>query len=301
MKIKNQKKATILIIYSIFRIFLELFFILYMIGTFRPLFSVPIYLSILFVLYYLYKEVFSNNCINEKVGIKGKMGIIIYIFNIFYSIYILILGCLLYLEGGFSRGHSIPVIIISALFIIPEIFKYNFIEKKEMPNRSKIKMTAYSLLCGAIFFSMSMGGTYLIYLDGLPPPLYTQEDIDNAEIAYVDVKMNGTIEDGELHMYKTWHAGDDYFTLLFRLESSSDTYYKVISDKKLMAGGSVSISGEGINEDNITFKMENKEGWVYFYIYNYLGTLNDFGNYTFKVSSHHLNYQFPDINIPTID
>ena len=301
MKIKNKKNATILIIYSIFRFFLELFFMLYMIGMFRPLFSVPIYFSILFVLYYLYKEVFSNNCINEKVGIKGKMGIIIYIFNIIYSIFVLILGCSLYLEGGFARGHSIPFIIISALFIIPEILKYNYIEKKEMPSRSKIKMTAYSLLCGAIIFSMSMGGTYLIYLDGLPPPLYTQEDIDNAEIAYVDVKMNGTIEDGELHMYKTWHAGDDYFTLLFRLESSSDTYYKVISDKKLMAGGSVSISGEGINEDNITFKMENKEGWVYFYIYNYLGTLNDFGNYTFKVSSHHLNYQFPDINIPTID
>jgi hypothetical protein len=68
-----------------------------------------------------------------------------------------------------------------------------------------------------------------------------------------------------------------------------------------MAGGSVSISGEGIDEDNITFRMENEEGWVYFYIYNYLDTLNDFGNYTFKVSSHHLNYQFPDINIPTID
>ena len=177
----------------------------------------------------------------------------------------------------------------------------SYIEKKEIPSRSRMKMTAYSLLCGAIIFSMSMGGTYLIYLNGLPPPLYSQEDIDNATIAYVDVKMNNTIEESELHMYKTWHAGDDYFTLLFRLESSSDTYFHVVSDKKLMTGGSVSISGEGSDEDNITYRMENEEGWIYFYIYNYLVTLNDFGNYTFKVSSHHLNYQYPDIDIPTID
>ena len=274
---------------------------MYIMGSFGEIYVIPTFISILFVLIYFYKEVFWNNDINEKVVIKRKMGEIIYIYNIFYSIFVLILGCLLYLEGNFARGHSIPFIIIGALFLIPEIFKYNFIEKKEMPNRSKIKMTAYSLLCGSIIFSMSMGGTYLIYLDGLPPPLYTQEDIDNAEIAYVDVKMNNSIEDSELHMYKTWHAGDDYLTLLFRQDSVSDTYFKIINDKKLMAGGSVSISGEGIDEENITFKMENEEGWVYFYIYNYLDTLNDFGNYTFKVSSHHLNFQFPDINIPTID
>ena len=300
MEIKNKKTA-ILIIYSIFRILLELFIALYISGTFLRPFIIPTLLSILFVIFYFYKEVISKNRINGKVGFKENMGKIIYIFNILYSIYILILGCILFLEGGFARFHSTFYFIISALFLIPEIFKYNYIEKREMPSKSKMKMTAYSLLCGAIIFSMSMGGTYLIYLNSLPPPLYSQEDIDNAEIAYVDVKMNNTIEDSELHMYKTWHAGDDYFTLLFRLESSSDTYYKVISDKKLMAGGSVSISGEGINEENITFRMENEEGWVYFYIYNYLGTLNDFGNYTFKVSSHHLNYQFPDSNIPTID
>ena len=301
MKIRNKKKTAILIIYSIFRILFELFFAMYIMGSFGEIYVIPTLLSILFVLIYFYKEVIWNNDINEKVGIKRKMGKIIYIYNIFYSIFVLILGCILYLEGNFARGHSIPFIIISALFLIPEIFKYNFIEKKEIPNRSKIKMTAYSLLCGAIIFSVSMGGTYLIYLDGLPPPLYSQEDIDNAEIAYVDVKMNNTIEDSELHMYKTWHAGDDYFTLLYRLESSSDTSFRVISDKKLMAGGRVSISGEGIYEENQTFKMENEEGWVYFYVYNNLGTLNDLGNYTFKVSSHHLNYQFPDINIPTID
>lgn len=301
MKIRSKKKTAILIIYSIFRILLELFFAMYIIGMFTEIFVIPTIMSIVFVLIYFYKEVFWNNDINEKVGNKGKMGKIIYIYNIFYSIFVLILGCLLYLEGNLARGHSIPFIIIGALFLIPEIFKYNFIEKKEIPIRSKMKMTAYSLLCGAIIFSMSMGGTYLIYMDSLPPPLYSQDDIDNAEIAYVDVKMNSIIEDGELHMFKTWHAGEDYFTLLFRQESVTDTYFRVISDKRLMAGGSVSISGEGIDEDNITFRMENEEGWVYFYIYNYLDTLNDFGNYTFKVSSHHLNYQFPDINIPTID
>jgi len=301
MKIKNKKKTAILIIYSIFRIFLELFFAMYIIGTFGEIFVIPTLLSILFVIFYFYKEVIAKNRINEKSGFKGKMGIIIYIYNILYSLYVLILGCCLYLEGGFARGHSFPFITISALFLIPEILKYYYIEKKEMPNKSRMKMTVYSLLCGAIIFSMSMGGTYLIYLNGLPPPLYSQDDIENAEIAYVDVKISNTIQDSELQMYKTWHAGDDYFTLLFRNESVTDTYFRVISDNKLMAGGSVSISGEIIHEENITFRMENEEGWVYFYIYNYLGNLNDIGNYTFKVSSHHLNYQFPDINIPTID
>ncbi len=307
MKIKNIKKIAILNIFSIFRILLELFMAISIKEIFGGIFVIPTIISILFVIFYYYKEVSSNkriNRINEKAGIKGikeKMGKIIYIYNFIYSIFVLILGCILYLEGGFSRGHSFYFINIGAIFLITEILKYYYIEKKEMPNKSRMKMTAYSILCGAIIFSMSIGGTYMIYLNSLPPPLYSQEDIENAEIAYVDVKISNTIQDTELQMYKTWHAGDDYFTLLFRQDSVSDTYFKVISDNHLMASGSVSISGEGIKDENITFRMKNREGWVYFYIYNDNETLENYANYTFKVSSHHLNYQYPDINVPTID
>ena len=91
-------------------------------------------------------------------------------------------------------------------------------------------------------------------------------------------------------------AWSDSFSYAYKCEQQEGA-----SDKDLMAGGSVSVSGEGIDDENITFRMENEEGWIYFYIYNGLRTLENFANYTFKVSSHHLNYQFPDSNVPTID
>jgi TRAP-type mannitol/chloroaromatic compound transport system permease small subunit len=127
MKIKNKKKTGILIIYSIFRILLELFLAVYIIGTFIPLFLIPTFLSIIFVLYYFYKEVFSNN------EIKGKVGKIIYIYNIIYSIFILFLGCILFLEGGFARNNSTFFFIIGALFLSSEIFIYFYIEKRKCP------------------------------------------------------------------------------------------------------------------------------------------------------------------------
>ena len=306
MKFKNKNKKTgILIIYSIFRILLEIFIAMFILGIFIPLFLIPTLLSIIFVIYYFYKEVISNNGINE---INGKRRFI-YIFNVVYSIFVLILGCILFTEGGFARYNAIFFFIISALFIILEILKYFYIEKKEMPSKNRMKMIAYSILCSAIIFSMSIVGSNLIYLNNQSPLRYTQEDIDNADIAYVDIKINSTIQTNETHMYKTWHTGGDYLTLIYKIEPWSNISCYVVHDQNLMAGGSVSISGEGIDAEITTYKMKNEEGWFYFYIYRGLPLVDmenavdmeTAANYTFVVSSDHLNYQYPDINIPDFD
>ena len=171
-----------------------------------------------------------------------------------------------------------------------------------MPKR--MKMIAYSIFCSAIIFSTSIVGAKLIYINNLPPLRYTQEDIDNAAIAYVDIKINRTIQSNETQMFKTWHEGGDYLTIIFQYDFESRISYYPIKDQDIMARGSVSISWKGFIGDITTYKMKNKEGWVYFYVYKGLETLVDnitIANYSIKVSSEHLNYQYPDINIPDIN
>jgi len=160
-------------------------------------------------------------------------------------------------------------------------------------------------LSGMIFSSLYFGTTF----NSLPHSRYTQEDIDNASIAYVDVKINSTIQTNETHMYKTWHTGGDYLTLIYKLEPLSNSSCYVVHDQNLMAGGSVSIGGEGTDAEITTYKMKNEEGWFYFYIYRGLPfvdmenavDMETIVNYTFVVSSDHLNYRYPTINIPNTD
>ena len=175
----------------------------------------------------------------------------------------------------------------------------------KIQDKQKVIMIISIGLSGMIFTSLYFGNISSF----LPPAHYTQEDIDNAAIAYVDIKINSTIQMNETHMYKTWHTGGDYLTLIHKLDPLSNTSCYVVHDQNLMAGGSVSISGEGIDAEITTYKMKNEEGWFYFYIYRGLPLVDmenavdmeTAANYTFVVSSDHLNYQYPDINIPDFD
>ncbi|MHA1677418.1 MAG: hypothetical protein ACTSWX_11360 [Promethearchaeota archaeon] len=296
-----KKNDYYLIAYSVFRLFLEITIFMYILGIFHKILLIPTIMSALFTIYYLYQEVLSKSKIK---GIKKKKVNLFYVYSIVYSLYVLILGCILLTEGNFANHHAPAFFIISALILFSEILNYFYIEKKEMLNKTRMKMIAYSIICGAIIFSTSIVSAKLIYIHNLPPLRYTQEDIDNAAIAYIDVKINETIGSDEIQMYKTWHYGGDYLTIIFQYDLGSNISCHTINDQDIMAGGSVSISWKGFNGEITTYKMKNEEGWVYFYTYKGLETPVEnitTANYSIKVSSEHLNYRYPDLNIPDID
>ncbi len=295
---KQEKTARAWFISLAFgKIVVELFILLYITGMFREIFWVPVLGSLGASLYGLFMA------FRHRVITPATQPMVCRVLHYGSALTVLILGCLLLYGGNFGAAHAPVFFIISALIfgltLIQSALWSSSLDKKGMQWYPK-KQALKTLGIGVLLFTSSIVLTnYKINVDN--PPRYTQEDLEAATIAYVDVEINGTLEPDEINVYKTWHAGEDYLTRLFILTSTNcNVYCSYISDKQL-TGGSVSI-GDG----RTTIEMTDNEGWVYF-IVGWSQSDEELGldpeesewrtdlpaNYTFTITSNHLNYQYP--------
>jgi hypothetical protein len=279
------------------KIVVELFILLYITGMFWEIFWVPVLGSLGASLYGLFIA------FRHRVLTPAAQPMVCRVFHYGSALTVLILGCMLLYGGNFGAGHA-PVfftisVLIFGLTLIQSTLRSSSFHKNQTQRYPK-KQALMTLVIGGLLFTSSILFTnYKINVDN--PPRYTQEDLDGAIIAYVDVEINATLAPEEITVYKTWHAGESYLTSLFILTSTNcNVYCSYISDKQL-TGGSVSI-GDG----RTTIEMTDNEGWVYFVV-GWSQSDEELGldpeesewrtdlpaNYTFTITSNHLNYQYP--------
>jgi len=130
MKSQMSKNNNFQISYHIFRILPEIVLIIYLSGMFIFLFLIPTFLSIGFLVYHFYLNIRLNdeNVQNSKKLRNSKK--IIFIYNIAYSFYLVIIGCILLAEGNFSADHAPVFFTIGIFYCILEITKYTIFDKK---------------------------------------------------------------------------------------------------------------------------------------------------------------------------
>ncbi len=282
-----SKNKTINTTYYIFRILPEFILLAYFMGT------------ILLILPVVSLLILGHNAYSHYKS-KPKKRVKFYrIFNMVYSVLIFLNGCMWLAGGNFGAFHAPIFFFIGVYFCVLEILKYFLIDLLEfapiLETKQKKNMVISLVLMGMLFTSLFVGTVFL----SRRPPIYTQEDLDNATIVYLDVGINGSLAPYEVEVYKTWHSGEDYLTSDFII-ISPDCYIhrSYIYDRNFMAEGG-SVSGM---DGRTTIKMTDNEGWVYFYVYwlqdegvyyNDLENRTDPAYYTFMITSHHLNFLYP--------
>ncbi len=278
---KNQTKIIIYYILRILPEFLLLGYLMWEGGFILPALSLGI---------------IGYNAYSQFISKTEKLVIFTRIFNLIYSLIVFLIGCL-WLAGGNFRAHHAPVFFaIGVFFGVLEILKYFFIEIREFAPKMKTRKLFISLgLMGMLFTSL-----YLVtFFTSRTPPLYTQEDLDAATIASVDVGINSSLAPYGIDFFKIWHAGEDFLTSDFHILSQDCALEcSSIYDKNLMAvGGSVSV-GDG----RTTIIMTDDEGWVYFYVkwmqidgvyFTDLENRTEPADYSFMITSNHLNFYHP--------
>lgn len=292
---QERKSRRWLIALVILKIVAEMFMSLYILGGLFEIFHwIPVFLSLGASAYLLFTA-FSHQTLTKR------LAMICQILQYGSPVTILILGCILLYGGNFGAGHAPVFFFVSALIfgltLIQRTLHSGSSHKNETQRYSK-KQVLVTLVIGVLLFTSSLLFTnYKMNVDN--PPRYSQEDLDGATIAYVNVEITATLAPYEINVFKTWHAGEDYLTALFILTTANcNVYCSHISDKQLTRG-SVSI-GDG----RTTIEMTDNEGWVYF-IVGWSQNDEEFdpensewrtdlpANYSFTITSNHLNYHYP--------